>query len=80
MTCDYCQKRVEPRKSGGSKQRFCHGGQCRKKFFREARRVGAKAMRRQNRSRQMVDLGAMTPAERRRELGLAARRMGVIGA
>jgi hypothetical protein len=48
MTCDYCSQEFEPRRSGGSPERFCPGGLCRKAFHAEARRVGAKTLQRRN--------------------------------
>lgn len=45
VTCDYCKSDIETRKSG-KPQRFCSGGRCRKAFYAEARRDGAKALRR----------------------------------
>jgi hypothetical protein len=44
--CDHCYEPFDPRRSGGSDQRFCPGGGCRRAFHTEARRKGAKALRR----------------------------------
>jgi hypothetical protein len=45
VTCDHCKKQFEPRRQG-RQQRFCPGGGCRKAFQLEARRIGAKTLRR----------------------------------
>lgn len=40
MTCDHCRGHFEPRTTGGSKQRFCPGGDCRKAFHANAKHIG----------------------------------------
>ena len=47
MTCGYCKKEFEPRKSGKAQQ-FCPGGKCRRANDTEARRLGVKMLRRRN--------------------------------
>lgn len=48
MICDYCESGFEPRKSG-KPQKFCPGGDCRRIFYAEARRRGARLLRRPRR-------------------------------
>ena len=67
MTCDYCHTEVMPRRDGGRKQRFCPGGECRKEFFREARRVGAKALRRRRARSRTIRLTDLEVMEREAE-------------
>lgn len=45
IICDHCETEFEPRVSGGTPQRFCPGGECRKAFHTKARRTGAVALR-----------------------------------
>jgi len=48
--CEFCNAIFEPR-SQGRPQRFCPGGSCRRAFDKEARRIGARALRRQRRAK-----------------------------
>lgn len=88
MICDHCKNEFEPRVSGGTPQRFCPGGDCRRAFFAKARRVGADALRRhpgtamltaEDRVRKAKDRAADQMAayieKRRREIAAGSPRL-----
>jgi hypothetical protein len=87
MICDHCKNEFEPR-APGRPQRFCPGGDCRRAFFAEARRVGADALRHhpgtakltaEDRARKAkdkaVDMLAAYIEKRRREIAAGSPRL-----